>query len=225
MGLSRDIRSVRVGVPRQLKGGRLAGEVRDAFGAALDTLRGVGLELHEIDLPCLDDGPTIQRPILFSEAAAYHQKLLRAAPEDYSTRMREQLILGLSVPAVDYLQAQRLRRVFTRQLTAAFQEVDLLASPASAVEATPSDQHSVIIDGQVLEDVTPLTRLTNPFNVAGLPAVSLPCGFSRSGLPLGLQIVGPHFAEGLVLAAAHRYEQVTPWHKRRPGLRPGGAAP
>jgi aspartyl-tRNA(Asn)/glutamyl-tRNA(Gln) amidotransferase subunit A len=97
--------------------------------------------------------------------------------------------------------------------------VYFLASPASAVEATPFDQQSVIIDGQVLEDVTPLTRLTNPFNVAGLPAVSLPCGYSRNGLPLGLQIVGPRFGDDRVLEAAHRYEQATPWHTRSPELR------
>lgn len=216
--LSRSLRSIRVGVVPQLLRSSVAREVQQAVTAALDVLRDAGVGVEDVDLPRLDEAPAVQRTIIFAEAAAYHQHSLVARASDYSPRMREQLALGLALPATQYLQAQRLRRLITEEFLRTFRSVDLLVCPAAPVEATPLVQQSVVIDGETTEDVTVLTRLTNPFNVTGLPAISVPCGFSQDGLPFGLQIVGRPFEDDLVLAAAYAYEQATTWHLRAPVL-------
>jgi aspartyl-tRNA(Asn)/glutamyl-tRNA(Gln) amidotransferase subunit A len=196
----------------------VAREVQQGVRAAADVLRDAGMTIQELELPGLDDAPAVQRTIIFAEAAAYHQKSLLAQPSDYSQPLREQLALGLALPATQYLQAQRLRRLITGQFLRAFRSVDLLVCPAAPLEATPLGQQSVVIDGETLEDITVLTRLTNPFNVTGLPAITVPCGFSQNDLPLGVQLIGRPFEDDLVLAAAHTYEQATPWHRRTPSL-------
>ena len=217
-GLARSLRSIRVGILPQLLRNTVAREVQQGVRAAADVLRDAGMTIQELELPGLDDAPAVQRTIIFAEAAAYHQKSLLAQPADYSQPLREQLALGLALPATQYLQAQRLRRLITGQFLRAFRSVDLLVCPAAPVEATPLGQQSVVIDGETLKDITVLTRLTNPFNVTGLPAITVPCGFSQNDLPLGVQLIGRPFEDDLVLAAAHTYEQSTPWHRRTPSL-------
>lgn len=216
--LSRSLRGIKVGMPRQLLEVNVAEEVQAAVAAAAGVLRDLGMSVEEIDLPRLDDATAVQRTIVFSEAAAYHQAYFPAQAENYSPRMREQLALGLAIPAAQYVQAQRLRRLVMEAFTDVFRRVDLLVTPAAAVEAQPLDQPGIVIDGKTIEGPLPLSRLTNPFNVTGSPAIAVPCGFSRNGLPLGLQLAGRPFADGLVLAAAHAYERAAKWYLRTPSL-------
>ena len=113
---------------------------------------------------------------------------------------------------MQYVQAQRLRELavgaWRRQV---FDRVDLLATPATPVTAAP------IVEGE-LQATLGLIRLTNPINLLGLPAVSLPCGFSKSGLPIGLQLIARWFEEPMLLRAAHAYEGATGWGRRAPPL-------
>ncbi len=217
-GLSRSLRSVRVGIPRQLLEVSVAREVQAAVAAATDVLRDLGMTMEEIDLPCLDDALAVQRTIIFSEAAAYHQTYFPARADEYGPRMREQLALGMAIPAVQYVQAQRLRRLIIEEFRDVFRHVDLLATPTAAIEASPLGQQAIVIDGKTIEEPRRLSRLTNPLNVTGLPAIAVPCGFSQQGLPLSLQLVGRPFADGLVLAAAHAYERSAQWYLRSPSL-------
>jgi aspartyl-tRNA(Asn)/glutamyl-tRNA(Gln) amidotransferase subunit A len=153
------------------------------------------------------------------ESAAIHARLYRERPHEIQPVVRARLDLGFRIPAHDYLQALRLRarltRVFIREV---FAEADVLVAPVIP-EPAPALAHA--IDGTV-EELTyrqgRFARLTRPFNGLGLPALSVPCGFSRSRLPLAFQIVGRPFAEAAVLRAAHAYEQSTEWHRRRPPL-------
>ncbi|MDR7481544.1 MAG: amidase [Armatimonadota bacterium] len=220
-GLGRDLRGVRVGVVRQLLEGVVAPEVVAATTGAAGVLRDLGLRVEPVELPRLDDALTAYRTIVFSEAAAYHQAQLAARAGDYGPRLREQLALGLAIPAAQYVNAQRLRREVIRALGALLQQVDILLCPSAPAEAQPIGQQGVAIDGVLHDSPVVISRFTSVFNIAGLPAISVPCGFSPGGLPLGLQLAGRPFADGLVLAVAWAYEQATGWTGRRPPLGPG----
>jgi len=117
--------------------------------------------------------------------------------------------------------AQRLRTRLYEEARATFARVDLLALPATPVAAPGVDEMLVRLGGQDLDVAQAITRLTAPFNLLGLPALALPCGFTSSGMPVGLQLVGPAFAEDRVLAAGHAYQRATDWHRRRPLLAEG----
>jgi aspartyl-tRNA(Asn)/glutamyl-tRNA(Gln) amidotransferase subunit A len=156
-------------------------------------------------------------PIVRAECAATHLNLLHGRPGDLQPVVRSRAESGLRVNAVDYVQALRQRPVLAREFIAtAFAEADVLITPTTA---EPAPTYAVAKSGAVAEVVARMsafTRLTRIFNTIGLPALSLPCGFTSTGLPVGLQIVGRPFDEATVLRVAHAYEQATEWHRRRP---------
>ena len=164
-----------------------------------------------MSLPALDDFGLAFDPIIRSEATTVHLKWLRSRPDEYGDDVRERLELGLALPATAYLTAQRARTVIGERMRAVWERVDLLALPVVPVPAPRIDESLVRVQpGTPPTDVRRvLTRLTNPFNLLGLPAISVPCGLTRQGLPAGLQLVGPPFAEQRLLQAAHAYEQAT----------------
>jgi aspartyl-tRNA(Asn)/glutamyl-tRNA(Gln) amidotransferase subunit A len=217
-GLARDVDGLRVGVPRAVLDGPISREARAATEAALRVLEGLGMRLEDVAYPSLDELLPAQRTIVFAEAAAFHQAYFPARADDYSPRMQEQLALGLAIPAAQYLQAQRVRRVVVDQFRALLNTVDVLVTPGSPVEAHPIGQTNMVVDGVTHAGYSPASRLTNPFNMSGMPAVTVPCGFSAAGLPLGLQFAGRWFDDGLVLAAAHAYERATGWYRRTPAI-------
>jgi aspartyl-tRNA(Asn)/glutamyl-tRNA(Gln) amidotransferase subunit A len=176
------------------------------------------MRLEDVAYPSLETMLAAQRTIVFSEAAAFHQAYFPARADDYSPRMREQLALGLAIPAAQYLQAQRVRRGVVEQFRSILNSVDVIVTPGSPVEAHPVGQPNTIVDGVAHPGHSPAARLTNPFNMSGMPAINIPCGFSSAGLPLSLQIAGRWFDDGLVLATAHAYERATEWHRRAPAL-------
>jgi aspartyl-tRNA(Asn)/glutamyl-tRNA(Gln) amidotransferase subunit A len=146
-----------------------------------------------------------------NEAYAVHEPWLRTRYNDYGRSLRERLTLGAFVSAADYIAAVRFRRELQESLAKVMADVDLLVLPTTAGPAPR------------LEDVTSFSvfekpNFTIPFNVAGVPAMSVCSGFSARGLPLALQIVGRPFEDELVLRAGHAYEQATSWRERRPEL-------
>lgn len=217
-GLSRPLAGVRIGLPRQMLEVNVSQEVQTSVRSAAEVLRDLGMTVDEIDLPRVDDALAAQRTIILSEAAAYHQAYFPAMADEYSPRLREQLALGLAIPAAQYVQAQRIRRVVVEAFGEVLRRVDLLLVPGAPVEAMPIGEQTLVVDGKVLQSPRAISRLTNVFNITGLPAIALPCGFSRNGLPLGMQLVGRPFADGLVLAAAHAYEHAAGWYLRTPDV-------
>jgi aspartyl-tRNA(Asn)/glutamyl-tRNA(Gln) amidotransferase subunit A len=206
------VAGLRIGVPDTYFFDGLDAEVAWAVRKAVGTLEGLGATVSEVSLPRLDElGPALTS-LMLSEATAYHQKWLNERPDDYGDSVRFRLELGATISAVSYVQAQRLREIMVREWKeTVFSEFDLLAAPTTSLAAPP-------IDESELATTFNLIRLTNPFNFMAVPAVSVPCGFTEGGLPIGLQLVGQWFDEVTVLRAAHAYEQSTEWHKRRPAL-------
>src|SRR5919205_2550757 len=148
-----------------------------------------------------------------SDAAAFHRERLERAPQGFGADVLSRLRRGAAYTSGEYVQARRTQSLLRRRFQRWFADYHVSLMPAVPTAAP-------VRAGLDAVEVAPrLTRLTGPFNLTGLPALSLPCGFTRDGLPIGLQIVGPLWAEARVLRAGYAYEQATSWHTRTPPLR------
>jgi aspartyl-tRNA(Asn)/glutamyl-tRNA(Gln) amidotransferase subunit A len=214
----RGVRGMRIGVDPEFAFTGVTAPVRTVFEAALNVLTHLGAEVIEVSIPRASQGLDAALTILKAESAAYHAEWLRARPEDYDPSVLARLQGGVSVTGIDYANAQRLRRELTRDFELLFEEVDLFATPMCGTTAPKVGQKHVVSEGQEIPVLTAMTRLSRVFNLTGLPAISLPCGFDHQGLPVGLQLAGPRWDELAVLRAAHAYEQATDWHEQRPVL-------
>jgi aspartyl-tRNA(Asn)/glutamyl-tRNA(Gln) amidotransferase subunit A len=206
--LGRDIRGLKIGVPRAYFLEEVDAEVARAFEEALETLRRLGAEVRDVQIPSLRGAHSFLL-ILMAEAYAYHERDIREHPELYGEVLRERILTGALVSASEYTQAQRIRSEICRETAAVLGTVDVLASPTALKPATSFAQ---ALDP---EFAFPKSNMA-PFNLTGLPTLALPCGFSSSGLPVSFQLSGRPFEEATVLRAGHAYEQATTWHTRRP---------
>jgi aspartyl-tRNA(Asn)/glutamyl-tRNA(Gln) amidotransferase subunit A len=210
------LQGIKLGVPTDAFVAPLDPQVRAAWRGALLVLKEEGAEVVDVDIPLppMEMYRNIQRP----EATLVHMERgwFPAHLDAYGQSTRENLQKGQQIPATDYLRAQQQRRVFTSSVRAAMQPVNALVLPTIPVPAYPSEQsdRDITIDGITENSGAALLRLTRAFNLAGLPAISLPCGFSTDGLPIGLQIAGKPFEEAMILRIAHAYQQLTDWHRR-----------
>jgi aspartyl-tRNA(Asn)/glutamyl-tRNA(Gln) amidotransferase subunit A len=209
--LTSGIRGSKIGVARDYFFADCDSEVASAVEATLDVFRDLGTTVEEITLPDMQAARAAGTVILFSEATAYHAPDLHQRPEAFSDEVRALLEMGDFYTAVQYVQAQRLRRHLTAETSRALAAFDAMVMPTSPVPATP-----ITPDPPGHAALRP--RNTLPFDLISLPAISVPCGFTSTGLPVGLQIVGKAFDEAGVLRVAHAYEQATAWHRRHPTL-------
>ena len=217
-GLDQGIRGLRVGVPRGYFFEGLQPDVETAIKEALQVLQGLGASLHDLDWPTARYSNSATWTIILAEASAYHRRWIRRQPEDYGPDIRTNLEQGEFVPATDYVQAQRARSVMRREVDTLLEGVDALVTPTLAITPPRSGETTVEVGGKIKEINPVFIRLTDPLNLTGSPAISVPCGFGRDGLPIGLQVVGRAFEEQLVLRIARAYEARTDWHLRRPQL-------
>ena len=210
------LQGIKLGIPSESYVAPLDPEVRAAWHAALLVLQEEGAELVNLELlpPAMDTYRTIQMP----EASFAHMERgwLTERLDAYTERTRLRLLQGQTIPAVDYLRAQQQRRAFSSNLRSSMQGINALVLPTLPMPAIRIEQADadILIDGVTENSTVALLRLTMPFNLAGLPAISLPCGFSTGSLPIGLQIVGKPFEESMILRIAHAYQQLTDWHSR-----------
>ena len=210
------LQGITLGVPTESFVAPLDHEVRAAWNAALLVLKEEGAEVVDVDVPFppMDMYRNIQRP----EATLAHMEKgwFPAHIDEYGESTREYLLKGQQLPAIDYLRAQQQRRIFSSNMRALMQPVNALVLPTIPVPAFPVEQidRDINIDGVTENSGAALLRLTRAFNLAGLPAISLPCGFTTGGLPIGLQIAGKPFEEAMILRIAHAYQQLTDWHRR-----------
>jgi aspartyl-tRNA(Asn)/glutamyl-tRNA(Gln) amidotransferase subunit A len=210
--IRKSCRELRIGVPRKFFFEDLNPEVAESVEAAIDTLRSLVKEVRDIEL-CPDTDRTLQK----AESYAVHQQDVRDSEDLYQAETVRRIRAGESITPAE-LTASRAALLKQRlEVQQAFEEIDLLITPTMPIPAPSIDalrEHPEALRPQELV----LLRNTRPFNVWGLPAISVPCGFTSDGLPIGLQIAGPHWCEDRVLRLALTYEQATAWHKRRPAL-------
>ena len=214
--LTGEVRGLRIGVPRQYMDAPLDPEVRQAFNEAMAQMETMGAEVVEVEFPEFNDAAAISTTMLMAEATACFRDLLASDGSRLYEPVRLRLEAGLFISAADYLRAQQGRAVFDRAARRLLEDVDLLAGPTEPVTAPPLLQQQVLAGEHEVGTVAALTQYTRPYNITGFPAISVPCGFSSEGLPIGLQLAGRPFDEETVLRAAHAYEQSTDWHTRRP---------
>lgn len=210
-GLEAGARGLRLGVLRRfyVDFPGLNDDVRAAALTAFETLRAEGATLTDVDAPSLDLSTAAWAPFL-AETYEYHARNLRERPEGCRESLRPRVYMGALVTAADYLRAQRLRERFRREVDALFERVDLLVFPGQMTPALRFEDFP-------MSGLAPASmRYTAPWNLLGLPAVVVPCGVSREGLPVSIQIVGRAFDDATVLRLARAYERATDWHTRRP---------
>lgn len=215
--LRRGVSGLRLGVPREHFYERLEPGVEEAVRQALRELGRLGARLEEVSIPHIRYGLAAVLTIELASATAWHDQYLRdsKARARYTPEVRVLLDAGKFVFASDFLKAQRLRRMLMDEMRAAFGDVDALLTPTLPLVAWPIDRSTVRIDGKEEHVLHACWRYTYPLNLTGLPAISVPCGFS-GGMPVGLQVIGRPFDEATVLRVAYAYEGASPWHERRP---------
>jgi aspartyl-tRNA(Asn)/glutamyl-tRNA(Gln) amidotransferase subunit A len=197
--------TLRLAIPRTPFFDNLDPEVASAMTTALDVLRGMTASISDVPpLPASGNPARVWSP----EAYAYHSKWITESPEKYQPGTRATLQRSATLNAAEYAQAVHDVQVARREILPLFTKVDLLVTPTMKTPAPP------------LEGGAPGGGGNNNavFDVFGLPTISVPCGFTTAGLPIGMQISGAPWAEPTVLALAYAYEQATSWHTRRPPL-------
>lgn len=211
-GLEGSVVGLRLGVPRSWfdEGKCVDGEVLAAFDEALRVLKDAGARVVEVEGQPFIDARAANSLILVAEAFSYHRANLRERPQDYGG-VRHRLREGALLSSADYLLAQRARTAISGRIGAILRDVDAIVSPAGPTVASSFAE----FDSEAAYESP---SFTHPFNLSGLPAMSIPCGFSASGLPIGLQIAGRAFDELTVLRLGQAYQQATSWHTREPDL-------
>ncbi len=184
-------------------------EVAEAVEAAVEVLAGLGVQVREMALEPLALYAACSRTLITSEAYAVHERWLTERPGDDGASLRQRLLPGAFVRAVDYVHAGRLRRQLVEQFEREMAPVDVAITVSSMDPPPPIDDENEIAR-------TYPRQARQPFNVLGVPALALPVGFTRSGLPLSMQIAGRAFDEATVYRVAYAYEQATGWTARRP---------
>jgi aspartyl-tRNA(Asn)/glutamyl-tRNA(Gln) amidotransferase subunit A len=210
----------RLGWPKECFFDRLDAEVRGAIDAASNTLESLGMHIEEVSLPHLAESVEPSTNIAMAEATRYHesQGYFPARAAEYGDDVRKRLEMGRQVRAVDYLNALAVKRESEKEFQAAFARVDAIIAPALPIAAPRIGENELMIEGEKETVRSALVRLNRPANLTGDPAISILCGFTGAGLPIGLQLIGPHWSEARLLAIALAYEDATEWHKQHPKL-------
>src|SRR5213082_1739265 len=210
--LNRGVRGLRLGVVEEWHRGASHPDVAPAVDAAVEVLRGLGAAVEPVKLSSLRDYTDCKTTISSVELFAIHEHDLRTRPQDFGRILRNRVLPGALIRGEDYLEALRWRTALAQEQARALRRVDAFVTAASLTVAERADPNAPdrLVSGP---------SITMPFSVGGLPAIAIPCGFSKAeGLPLSLQIAAAPSAEATVLRIAHAYQQATDWHKRHPVL-------
>ncbi len=211
---------LRLGLPRDYFFDRVDAEVQRAVLQAVKHFERRGAEIVEVALPSLVASVEPSNHIALAEAAHYHRRMgwFPGRAGDYGEDVRKRLEMGAETRAVDYLRAFETQQRVRAEFDCAFALVDAILAPVTPVPAPQLGQKMLSLGGEEEPVRAALLRLCRPENLAGLPAVSVPCGFTREGLPVGMQIIGPHCDEEIVLRLALAYEQAHAWQQKHPDL-------
>ena len=215
--LTGDIEGIKMGVIQErMDSPNLDPEFRETVAKAISVLGELGASSKDVSIPLAPNAGALTMSILNVEWANLHRPLFEPNFNELDHNNKIRFLTGSIIPAQAYYKAQKIRAVLRQQILDALEKVDVLVLPTGPVTAPPvesvpgieSKEHSLTgLAGRI--------SFTGPFNLAGTPAISVPCGFSAAGMPMGLQIVGKPFDEETVLKVAHAYEQNTDWHNCR----------
>ena len=211
--LAEGVRGLRIGVPRSFFAADAAGadpEILDGFEKAMKVFEDLGARPQEVEVPSLRYYRTAHTALMLSEAYSIHRRNLIQRPDDYASSTWNHLASGATFTAADYIQAQRIRSRMRAEFRDAMNDVDVIALPTTHRTAQPIADDSV----GTLEP----QNFRACFDMTGMPAITIPCGFTINGLPIGLQLTGRPFDEATVLRAAHAYEQQAGWFQYRPSI-------
>jgi aspartyl-tRNA(Asn)/glutamyl-tRNA(Gln) amidotransferase subunit A len=216
-GVQRDPSTLRVGVPREFFYEDVDPEISAAVEAALAVIAEMTVDVSEITLEVSTD-----RTLQLAESYEYHQRWSEESPDSYSPETLRRIRAGAKVTAEEYRSAKQDLMRERERIKSVFKKIDVLITPTVPVpppRITDLEQHPDRLRPAELV----ILRNTRPFNVWGIPAISVPCGFTQTGMPIGLQIAAGPGQEDVVFSLAHAYEQATDWHNRKPGMRDNGA--
>lgn len=189
----------------------------EVAAAALAAAKALGVKLVEVEPPEFDLLSAHCLTVMQAEASAQHAQWMRERPRDYSSAVRGRLEAGFAIPAAQYLETLRLRGAWLdRFCNQTLAHADAYLVPTIAVPLPTREQTGPRGGPEMPKLLADVTRLTRWVNYLGVPALSLPCGLDSRGLPMGLQLVGRPFSDGILLAAGHRYQRETDWHRRVP---------
>ena len=234
--LSQDIKGLRLGLPAEYFAEGVQPGVRQAVEAAAKSLEGLGASVQEVSLPTTRYALACYYIIALSECSAnlarydgvkygasyqdtddIWEAMKRTRQHGFGPEVTRRIMLGtyaLSTGYYDayYLKAQKIRTLIRQDFDRVFESVDALVTPTSPVVAFPLGEKTADPVQMYLADICTL-----PVNIAGLPGLSVPCGFSE-GLPVGMQLIGPHLSDGTLLKLGHAFEHASEWHRTRPEL-------
>jgi aspartyl-tRNA(Asn)/glutamyl-tRNA(Gln) amidotransferase subunit A len=203
-----DLRGLRVGVPRNHYFDRVVPEVEESVRGAIERLAELGAELVDVEIPMARHIQAVQWGLMVPEATAYHESALRATPDLYAADVRVLLEAGALTSAGDYLRAQRARTMMRDAWARMLDGVDVLAAPTVPMTAAETGRETVEWADGTTESVSDAyVRLCAPANITGVPALTLPVGHDRAGLPIGMQLMGRPFHDATVLRVGRVYEE------------------
>jgi len=212
------IKGLKIGLPMRYFYSRALPIVEKTVLQAVDVLKSLGAKVREVEIPHIEHAAAAATTMYLCEASAYHDDVIGPRGADYTEQVRLYVELGNYVLAKDYLRAQRFRSLLGQEIADVLDTVDVLALPTLPITALPIGQETVPIRGKSDSVFGSLIRNTEPFNLTGLPVLSVPCGFDGDGMPIGLSIAGRPFDEPRLLKVGHAYQGATDWHRRRPHI-------
>jgi aspartyl-tRNA(Asn)/glutamyl-tRNA(Gln) amidotransferase subunit A len=213
----RSVGDLKIGVCRNHFLDRNSDEVQKAAELAIEELGRLSRGLVEVTLPNLHYGLGAIFAIELASSSTYHAESLKVGQQKhFSPDVRTLVEIGKFITATDYLKAEQFRRQLMHDLRKVFAIVDIIVTPTTPITAWKLEETKVQVSGVDESVLAASWRLTYPFNLAGVPAISLPCGFDTRNLPIGLQIAGPPFSERIILGLARAYEQRHDWKDRLP---------
>ena len=203
-------RKIALGVGEYIEGAEP--EVVEAVRSAARVFESLGCTVKEVNVDWMRQAALANKTMTQSDGAAVHHDRLEEHPEMFGEDIRRRLKDGAGTTSTEYILARRTQTEARRRCEQFFESYDLLLTPTTPIAAPTVEGHDAV------EQAGRLTRFTAPFNLTGLPALSIPCGFTKEGLPIGLQIISRAWADSKVLNAGYEYEQMTEWHLRIPSL-------
>ena len=223
--LGQRLSGLKMGIPSNYYFELVDPEVEAAVRRAINALEELGVESREVSLPSMKYAGALRIPGM-ADGMVAHEPHIKKGRRDYGPTVLYRALAGQFVLGTDYAKAMKVQRIIKEEHARVFQDVDFLVTPSAPVAAWRIDSETVTLAGASYPTRGPgsgmTSRFTSPSNATGLPAISVPCGFTEAGLPIGVQLIGRPFEEQLLFQAAHAYEAVSPSRGKRPSVVDGG---